>query len=475
MGFSSECERRNGASSFILKGMKWIDRLKHLLGEDRVIDEEAHRMQFAHDESRLPHPYPPDVVVHPRNLEDVIQVMAFADQEKVPVVPRGGGTSVTGGSLAVYGGIMLVFDHMTEIKEISPGDLMAVVQPGIITGTFHQAVESVGLFYPPDPASLDSCSLGGNVAENAGGPRALKYGVTKHYVLELEVVLPGGVVYRIGRPTKKWVAGYDLVSLLVGSEGTLGVITEITLRLLPKPPHIETLLVSFPSVQAASKAVTDIFLAGILPRTLELMDHKAIEVVRDKTPPNLPPETEAILIFEVDGQEHEVTADIERSAEIFLKHGALEIFMAQNERERSRLWEARRGVLLALEARYPRVRSEDLVFPRTLIPQAIEMAYEVEATTGVPLCTFGHIGDGNLHVNLLYEDEDDPKVEKTLRLLYERTVTMGGTISGEHGIGFLKKKYLPLEQPPGLIQIQKAIKTVWDPHGILNPGKVFPD
>jgi len=370
---------------------------------------------------------------------------------------------------------MLVFDRMTAVKEISPGDLMAVVQPGLVTGEFHQAVESVGLFYPPDPASLDSCSLGGNVAENAGGPRALKYGVTKHYVLELEVVLPGGTVYRVGRPTKKWVAGYDLVSLLTGSEGTLGVITEITLRLLPKPPHLETLFVSFPSAQAASQAVTDIFLAGILPRTLELLDHRAIEVVRDQTPPNLPEGTEAILIFEVDGQEHEVTMDLERSAEIFMKHGALEIFMAQNERERARLWEARRGVLPALEAKYPKVRSEDLVFPRTLIPQAIAMAYEVEKKTGVPLCTFGHIGDGNLHVNLLYEDEEDPRVQEALRLLYERTVAMGGTISGEHGIGFLKRKYLTLEQPPGLIQLQKAIKAVWDPKGILNPGKLFPD
>ena len=455
--------------------MDWVSRLKQILGEDRVRDDEAHRMQYAHDESRLDQPYPPDVVVHPTGLEDVIQVMTFADKEKIPVVPRGGGTSVTGGSLAVHGGIMLVFDQMTEIKEISPGDLVAVVQPGIVTGVFHQAVEALGLFYPPDPASLDSCSLGGNVAENAGGPRALKYGVTKHYILELEVVLPGGTVYRVGRPTKKWVAGYDLVSLLVGSEGTLGVITEITLRLLPKPPHLETLLVSFPSVQAASQAVTDIFLAGILPRTLELMDRKAIDVVREKTPPNLPPETDAILIFEVDGQEHEVSVDLERSAEIFFKHGALEILMAQNEGERARLWEARRSVLPSLEARYPKVRSEDLVFPRTLIPQAIEMAYEVEQQTGVPLCTFGHIGDGNLHVNLLFEDEQDPKVEKALRMLYERTVTMGGTISGEHGIGFLKKKYLAIEQPPGLIQLQKAIKRVWDPGGILNPGKLFPE
>ncbi len=450
-----------------------ILRLEQRLGEDRVRTDEEHRLAYARDESGIPEVYLPDLVVHPRNTQEVSIVAQEAYHLGVPLVPRGAGTGVTGGALAVHGGVLVVFDQMNRIKDVAVGDLTLVTEPGAITREVHEAAEAEGLFYPPDPASLDSCSIGGNVAENAGGPRALKYGVTKHYVLELEVVLPDGTVQRFGRPTKKWVTGYDLVSLMTGSEGTLGFITEITLRLLPKPPHLETLLVPFPDVRSASVAVTEILKAGILPRTLELMDRRAIEVVQEKAPPNLPPDTGALLIFEQDGKEQEVWADVEQAAEIFERNGALSIFAAQNEAERDRLWLARRSVLTELQESYPIVRSEDLVFPRTRIPEAVDMAYRVEQETGIPLCTFGHIGDGNLHVNLLYRPDQEKQVNEALQKLYRGTLDLGGTISGEHGIGLLKRPFLPLEQPPDLIELQRRIKGLFDPKGLMNPGKIF--
>ena len=457
--------------------MKPLDRLildlQRALGEDRVRTDEEHRLTYARDESGIPELYLPDAVVHPQSTHEVSVVAARAYDLGIPLVPRGAGTGVTGGALAVHGGVLVVFDRMNRIKEVQVGDLTLITEPGAITLEVHEAAEAEGLFYPPDPASLDSCSIGGNVAENAGGPRALKYGVTKHYVLELEVVLPDGSVHRFGRPTKKWVTGYDLVSLITGSEGTLGFITEITLRLVPKPPHLETLLVPFPDVRSASVAVTEILRAGILPRTLELMDHRAIEVVREKAPPNLPPETGALLIFEQDGKEQEVWADVERAAEIFEKHGALDLLAAQTEAERDRLWRARRSVLTDLQESYPIVRSEDLVFPRTRIPEAVEMAYRVEQETGIPLCTFGHIGDGNLHVNLLYSPEQQEQVNRALQLLYQGTVALGGTISGEHGIGLLKRPFLAVEQSAELIGLQRQIKALFDPKGLMNPGKIF--
>ncbi len=448
-------------------------KLQRSLGEDRVRTDEEHRLTYARDESGIPELYLPDVVVHPQNTREVSVVASLAYELGVPLVPRGAGTGVTGGALAVQGGVLVVFDRMQQIKDLRVGDLTLVTEPGVITRQVHEAAEAEGLFYPPDPASLDSCSIGGNVAENAGGPRALKYGVTKHYVLELEVVLPDGSVHRFGRPTKKWVTGYDLVSLMTGSEGTLGFITEITLRLLPRPPHLETLLVPFPDVRSASVAVTEILRAGILPRTLELMDHRAIEVVKDKAPPNLPDGTGAILIFEQDGKEQEVWADVERAAEIFTQNGALDILAAQSEAERDRLWRARRSVLTDLQESYPIVRSEDLVFPRTLIPEAVDLAYRVEQETGIPLCTFGHIGDGNLHVNLLYRPDQQDQVQRALELLYRGTVALGGTISGEHGIGLLKRPFLPVEQSPEVIQLQRQIKKLFDPRGLMNPGKIF--
>ena len=451
-----------------------ILQLERSLGEGRVRTDEEHRQAYARDESGIPEVYLPDVVVHPESTQEVSTIARLAYEHEVPLVPRGAGTGVTGGALAVHGGVLVVFDRMNHIKGVEVGDLTLVTEPGAITLEVHRAAEAEGLFYPPDPASLESCSIGGNVAENAGGPRALKYGVTKHYVLELEVVMPDGSVHRFGRPTKKWVTGYDLVSLITGSEGTLGFITEITLRLLPRPAHLETLLVPFADVRSASVAVTEVLRAGILPRTLELMDHRALEVVRDKAPPNLPPATGALLIFEQDGnKEQEVWADVEQAAEIFERNGALDILAAQSEAERERLWRARRSVLTDLQESYPIVRSEDLVFPRTRIPEAVDMAYRVEQETGIALCTFGHIGDGNLHVNLLYRPEDEDRVQRALTLLYQGTVALGGTISGEHGIGLLKRPFLPLEQSRPVIQLQRKIKALFDPKGLMNPGKIF--
>jgi glycolate oxidase len=453
--------------------MNWIDRLKKTLGENKVFDTLEQRETYARDESHIKETYLPDVVVHPESTEDVIKILKFAKGERIPVVPRGGGTGLTGGALAIYGGILIVFDRMAKIKDIDPDNLLAIVEPGVITGEFQMEVEKLNLFYPPDPASLENCTIGGNVAENAGGPRALKYGVTKHYVLSLEVVIPGGERLEMGKPTKKWVVGYDIPSLLVGSEGTLGVITEITLRLLPRPKGVMTLLIAFPNEVNSSDAVSEIIKSHILPSAIEFMDRKAIEVVRDGIPQNLPPHTGSLLLIEVDGWDESLLPQVETIGNICMDKGAIEIFAATEKKDRERIWEARRLVYPTLKEKFRGVRSEDIVIPRSRIVEAIRRLKVIEDKTGISLVTFGHAGDGNLHVNLLYEDEDE-RVEDALRSIYRLALSLGGTISGEHGVGISKKPYIGMEQTDFLIHLQKSIKGIWDPSNVMNPGKIFP-
>ncbi|MCI0569196.1 MAG: FAD-binding protein [Myxococcaceae bacterium] len=449
--------------------------LRATLGEEAVRGDAATLDAYGRDESDAG-VFPPHLVVFPGSTSDVSAIFRLCQAHGVPFTPCGARSGKSGGSLPVLGGVAVSLERMNRLLSISTEDLVAVAQPGLVTGELMKAVESRGLFYPPDPASLDMCTLGGNVAENAGGPRALKYGVTRDYVLGLEWVLPSGEVLRVGRRTIKGVAGYDLVGLFVGSEGTLGVATEITLQLLPLPRVVRTALLSFPSVLHAARAVSAVLAAGILPRTLELLDDVAIRAV-DGRSFHFPPGAGACVIAEVDGNVEEgVTAELTSLGEVCLHEGALEVLVAQSETQREGLWAARRGVSPGLRALKRHKVSDDIVVPRSRMAEVIGRLKAIGTELGLTVATYGHAGDGNLHANVLYDSPDDwPRVEEALSRMLRLTVEVGGTITGEHGVGLSKKRFLPLEQPAPLLSLQRQLKALFDPSGLLNPAKIFDD
>jgi glycolate oxidase len=382
---------------------------------------------------------------------------------------------MTGGALPVRGGVILSTEKMTRVREIDGEDLVAVVEPGVITGQLQAQVEAAGLFYPPDPASLDSCSLGGNVAENAGGPRAFKYGVTREYVLGLESVLMGGEVLRCGRRTPKGVTGYDVTAALVGSEGTFAVVTEVTLKLLPRPPAVATLLAVFADLLVAGEAVSRILQLGARPRALELLDRLTLEHLRGRTPYRIPENAGAVILCELDGAPEGIEAELLRCANACEQSGAVEILVAQNEKERRDLWETRRRANPLLKEQHRRKIPEDVVVPRRAIPEMLRRVDAIAAETRLPCATYGHAGDGNLHINLLVDDTGaDARVESAMDAIMRATLDLGGTLAGEHGVGLLKMKYLPWEQSPPLLRIQRDLKRVFDPDDLLNPGKILP-
>ena len=452
--------------------MDYREKLKLVLGEDRVRDDPEHRALYSSDSSDAP-AVMPEVVIHPESAEDVVRAVEILRAYGVPITPRGSGTSLSGGAVPAPGGAVLVFDRMNRIKDLDPENLVAVVEPGVITGDLHRAVEELNLFYPPDPASLETCTVGGNVAENAGGPRALKYGTTKHYVLALEVITPTGERIRVGKPTKKWVVGYDLPMLFTGSEGTLGAITEITLRLLPRPPRRFTLLASFPDEVSAGRTVSEMIKKGLLPAALEFVDHKCMEAVGERIAPFLPEGTGSFLLIEYDGFGPEFEAQVEITYEIASKNGMLDMLAAEDESTRRRLWEARRGVLPALEGLGYAIRHEDVVVPRSRIPDLIAHTEEVERRTGVRLASFGHAGDGNIHVNVLYEPGQEEAMERAVEMVVEKVWELGGTCAGEHGIGTLKRRLMKEELPPNVYALLKALKGTLDPDNIFNPHVMF--
>jgi glycolate oxidase len=444
------------------------------LGPSKVIDERAGCERFARDESEAIGRVP-DVVVVAERAEDVAAALMVADRCDVPITPRAGGTGRTGGAVPVAGGILLATHALAQVKEIDRRDRLAVVQPGVVTGELHALVEKEGLFYPPDPNSLASCMIGGNVAENAGGPRAFKYGVTREYVLGLEACLIGGRVLRTGRRTVKGVTGYDVTALLVGSEGTLAVFTEATLRLVSKPPHVATALALFSGVQAAAAAVTAIVEAGLVPRCLELLDAATLDAVRANKVA-IDPRAQAMLLIELDGEEVEADRALERLGELLAgREGVVDVVVAQDAAQRARLWEARRALSPATRKLAKYKLSEDIVVPRTQIASLLAEVERIGERTGVRHLTYGHAGDGNLHVNFLWNDEGErDAVERAIDALMRATVALGGTLSGEHGIGVAKAAYLPIEQSPELIAVQRDLKRVFDPKELLNPGKIFP-
>ena len=452
---------------------KAVRLLEQRLGPSRVLTGRDACERFSGDESEAEGRVP-DAVVQAESRDDILTALAVAREAEVPLTPRAGGTGRTGGAVPVAGGIVLSVSGMTSIKDIDRREGLAVVEPGVVLGDLHAAVEKEGWFYPPDPNSLVGCALGGNVAENAGGPRAFKYGVTREYVLGLEAFLIGGQRIQAGRRTRKGVTGYDVTGLLVGSEGTLAVFGDITLELIPKPPAVMTLMALFDSVHQTGRAVGEIVEAGLVPRCIELLDSGTLQAMRDAGNA-LDPRAGAMLLMEVDGDERACEEQAERISDACDKVGVLELLVAQDAAQRDRLWAARREMSPAVRRLARHKLSEDVVVPRQKVGELLDRVARASERTKVHSLAYGHAGDGNLHVNFLWNDESElASVDAAIEQLFRDVIELGGTLSGEHGIGVLKAPYLPLEQSAELISLQRDIKRAFDPSGLLNPGKIFP-
>ncbi len=453
--------------------------LTAILGAENILLDDESKSIYGQDETE-DLSFSPEVIVKPSTTQQVSEILTLANQHHVPVTPRGGGTGLSGGALPVYGGIVLSMEKFKRILEIDEKNCQAVVEPGVITQIFQEEVEKRGLYYPPDPASRGSSHLGGNLAECSGGPRAVKYGVTKDYVLGLEAVLPTGEIINTGGRVLKNVSGYNLTQLIVGSEGTLAIITKIIFRLIPLPRERKVLLVAFNSLEDAAATVASIFQRGVTPSALEFMEKAAViaaETQLGKTFPN--GNAEAQLFIEVDGNYEEVLAkDIEVIAEVAEKHNALDVLLAEDRQKIVDVWALRRGMGEAVK-KISTYKEEDTVVPRAALPQLIRGVKEICAKYGITSICYGHAGDGNVHVNILKDKLDDntwnTHVDTAIREIFELTVSLGGMISGEHGIGYSQKAYLPIALSPVELKLMKEIKRTFDPNGILNPGKIFVD
>jgi glycolate oxidase subunit GlcD len=449
------------------------DQLAALIGDDAVRDD-AETLAI-HSKDKWFASTLPEVAVFATNTEMVSAVLRFANANGIPVTPRGAGVGYVGGCVPVRRGIALSLAKMNRIKEIHAADGVAVVEPGVITGVLQAAVREQGLFYPPDPASLKECSLGGNIATNAGGPRCMKYGVTRNYILGLEVVLANGDVLRTGGRTHKNKTGFDLIGMFVGSEGLLGVVTEATLRLLPYPPARAVLSASFPALQQASDAVQRILAAGYLPAALEVADAFTLNSARQHLGESIVPEGEGHLLVELDGQPESVKGEAAALAELLRKQGALHLREAYGDEEGEKLWELRRKFSESLKSTGLIKLNEDIVVPRSRLVDLAEFAAGLRAKYGFPVACFGHAGDGNIHTNVMAADYDNPavreKVGEALDELFAQVLAWGGVITGEHGVGLAKMRWWPQATSPVSRQVHAALKQALDPNGILNPGK----
>ena len=454
-----------------------LTQLEKIVGKDGVLSTPEDLAVYGYDGTFAEHR--PDVVVLPQTTEQVSQVVSLVASEHIPLVTRGMGSGMAAASVPFNGGITLAMTRMNRILEIDEVNATVHVESGIITADLQAAVEKLGLFYPPDPSSIKHSTIGGNIACNAGGPRCLKYGVTGDYVLSLTVVLADGRILHTGGKCIKDVVGYDLTALFTGSEGTLGVITQVLLRLITKPKLARTALAEFPSLEDASRTVNAILAAGIVPATLELMDETATSCIEESMHLGLPLDVEAILLIETDGSdEAAILREIEAVEAICRECGARQVKVARDESERSKLWQARRSVSPALARKAPNKLGEDITVPRSAIPEAIRRIKAISTKYGLPIVIFGHAGDGNLHPNILFDKRDPEqwaKVEQMVAEEFAVALELGGTLSGEHGVGALKRPYMQQAQGPVAIEMQKRIKTALDPVNILNPGKIFPD
>lgn len=439
-----------------------------------VTDDPSERLVYGYDASKREGTTL--AVARPESVTELVEVAQAAYADNVAIIPRGAGTGMVGGSVPVgAANVVLSFERMDRVLEIDEDNMVARVEPGVINGRFQRMLRDRRLFYPPDPASLNFCTLGGNVATGAGGPRAVKYGVTRDYVLGLDLVLSDGTITRTGVRTAKGVVGYDLTRLLVGSEGTLAMISAITLKLLAQPERIATLMAIFSSNSDSAKAVTGIMASGILPRTLEFMDRRSLEAVEVYKPTGIPTEGPMLLI-ELDGSTAMVNRDAEKVAELCRGFGA-RVRLAESEGAAEKLWEARRAISPALYTIKPVKINEDIVVPRSRIPEMLERLGGIAAKKDLLIVNFGHAGDGNIHVNIMADKAVPGEFERAksaVRDVFEATLELGGTISGEHGVGLSKKPYIGMEIDEPALQLMAHIKRVFDPASIMNPGKIFP-
>ncbi len=454
--------------------------LAAVLDADGLSMTQEDRERYGHDETENLS-FPPAVVVRPTSTAQVQAVVRICAEYELPITPIGGRTGLSGGALSINGGVGLALDRMNAIVDIDERNLQVTVEPGVITQVLHEAVAAKGLYYPPDPSSKGSCTIGGNIAENAGGPRAVKYGVTRDFVLNLEVVLPNGEVIWTGANTLKNSTGYDLTRLLVGSEGTLGVITRAVLRLVPLPKDTRLMLVPFPSALRACEAVSATFRAGVVPSAMEFMERDAIAWTMRFTeglPAQLSTDPEAYLLIEVDGDHGDMLMrDCERILEVMEAHGCGEVLFAETSAEKDALWKLRRSVPVSVKA-HSVYKEEDTVVPRFELPRLLAGVKEIGARYGFSSVCYGHAGDGNLHVNIIRGTLSDTawhdELPKAIREIFQLTVSLGGTLSGEHGIGLVQRSYMDIAFNASQLAIMRAIKDVFDPQGIMNPGKVLP-
>ena len=449
-----------------------------IVDADAVLTTQAAMENYSHDETE-DLVYYPEVVAKPASVEEVAALMKYCNEHLIPVTPRGAGTGLAGGALAINGGLMLSMERFDKILDIDEQNLQATVEPGVITEIFINAVAEKGLLYPVDPASKGSCFIGGNVANCSGGPRVVKYGTIREYVLNLEVVLPNGEIIWTGANTLKYASGYNLTQLLIGSEGTLGIVTKIVTKLIPKPTLDALMLASFPTNEDACAAVSAIFRAGVVPSALEFMERRGIEWVieHDGITFDLKDGIEAFLLIEVDGTNQDVIfADCEKINMVLEQHNCQDVLFADSSAQKEELWRIRRTMAVSVKSNSV-YKEEDTVVPRAVLPKLINGIKQVGAKYGFSSVCYGHAGDGNLHVNIIKESMSDAdwhsKLKDGITEIFELTVSLGGTISGEHGIGLVQKDFMHLKYTPTHFAIWKGIKEVFDPNGILNPGKIF--
>ncbi len=452
-----------------------IDFFKKLLGEDNAYFDEAHKFAYSYDATRKV--FKPDAILFPKDEDEVSKILAYCNDNLLPVIPRGAGSGFTGGALAISGGVIISFEkHMNKILEIDLENMVAVVQPGVINMDLQKKVEKLGLFYPPDPASQTYSTIGGNVAENAGGMRASKYGITKDYVMALRAVLPNGEIIRAGKKTIKDVAGYNLVGILTASEGSLAVITEITLKLIAKPKLKKTAFGVFKSVNEAMNAVYKTLSSGVKPVAMEFLDNLSIKAVEENFHKGLPKDAGAILITDVDGDlEISLDKDLEIIEKVFKENGCFNFIIAKDEKESNDLWFSRRNCSQAITCYGSLKINEDITVPRSKLPALLEKINEVSKKYNVLIPCFGHTGDGNVHTNVMVDKNNEDEVKKgyaAIEEIFKITIDLGGTLSGEHGIGISKAPYMKLAFSDAEMELFRAIKKAFDPNNILNPNKM---
>ena len=454
---------------------KHLQQFILIVGSENVYSDKAHLIAYSYDATR--EHFEPDAVVFPRNEEDVSEILKYCNEHQIVIVPRGAGSGFTGGALPSAGGIVLGFEkHMNKILEIDMKNMVAIVQPGVINMDLQRAVEEVGLFYPPDPASQEYSTLGGNVSENAGGMRAAKYGITKDYVMATRAVLPNGDVIKAGKRTIKDVAGYNISGILIASEGTLAVLTEITLKLIPKPKMTKTAMGIFDSVSQAMEAVYKTMASGITPVAMEFLDNLTIRAVEQTFNKGLPVDAGALLVTDVDGNlEDDLDYQLSEIERVFKENGCREFKIAKDDKEAADIWFARRNASQSITVYGSKKLNEDVTVPRAVLPELLERFYAIGDKYNINIPCFGHTGDGNVHTNVMVDGKDPEQVKiayQAIEEVFQATIDLGGTLSGEHGIGLAKAPYMHMAFTEEEMNLFKSIKTAFDPNNILNPAKM---